>query len=192
MRAMPAPGVQGWIDGRRGLASRRRPDYSLRMSIDRWRWTCTVVCAVSLCACASNAPCDAEAARAQLLALHADVMQAHRERDPELLMRSQADDFVMANRGEVSRPSLSDRQARFSRYLGSTRFTEYVDTIPPIVVVSDDASVGWVIAQVRARGSQVTSSGASEPFEFESAWIELYERQGTTWKSVGNISNFKP
>ena len=107
-------------------------------------------------------------------------------------MRSQAEDLVMANRGKVSRPSIAERRARLSRYLGATRFTEYVDAIPPIVVVSKDASLGWVIVQVRARGSQVTSDGSTQPLEFESAWIELYERRGTTWKSVGNVSNFKP
>jgi hypothetical protein len=147
---------------------------------------------MSLCSCAWHGQSDAEEARAQFLALHAEVMQAHRDSDPELLMRSQDEDLVMANRGEVSRPSIAERRARLSRYLEATRFTEYVDAIVPIVVLPKDASLGWVIVQVRARGSQVTADGATQPLELESAWIELYERRGTTWKSVGNVSNFKP
>lgn len=30
-----------------------------------------------------------------------------------------------------------------------------------------------------------------KPLEFEVAWIELYERRGTEWVSIGNASSFK-
>jgi hypothetical protein len=64
--------------------------------------------------------------------------------------------------------------------------------IPPVVRVSNDNSLGWVIAQVRAAGVQTTKDGASRPLSFESAWIELYERRDGKWLRVGNVSNFTP
>jgi hypothetical protein len=131
-------------------------------------------------------------ARAQLLALHEEAMRAHRESNPDLLLRAEAPDSISANRGELTRPTLEERRARFKQYLGTTRFTEYVDVVPPVVRVSQDGSLGWVIVQVRASGVQTTQDGGSRPLAFESAWIELYERRGDSWYRVGNVSNFKP
>ena len=68
------------------------------------------------------------------------------------------------------------------------QLTEYVDVVPPVAHISADATTGWVIAQVRARGAE-GSTGRS--LQFESAWIELYEKRGGRWRRVGNVSNFK-
>jgi hypothetical protein len=73
--------------------------------------------------------------------------------------------------------------------LRGVRFAEYVDTVAPVVHVSADGTAGWVIAQVRARGAEV--GGARRPLQFESTWIELYEKRAGGWRRVGNVSNFK-
>lgn len=145
-----------------------------------------------LAACGPTSDARLPDPRATLLALHEDVMQAHRESNPNLLLRSEAQDYVSANRGQVTQPTLESRQARFQQYLGTTRFTEYIDLVPPVVRVSSDGTLGWVIVQVRAAGVQTTQDGRSQPLAFESAWVELYERRGGSWYRVGNVSNFKP
>ena len=129
---------------------------------------------------------------ARLLGLHEEVMRAHRESNVDLLLRAEAPDSVSANRGQITQPTLGERRARFQQYLGATRFTEYIDVVPPVVRVSADGSLGWVIVQVRGAGMQTTQQGSSQPLAFESAWIELYERRGGDWYRVGNVSNFKP
>ncbi len=147
---------------------------------------------VLLASCGSMSPASPLDTRAELLALHEEVMRAHRESNPDLLLRSEAPEHVSANRGQITQPTLDARRARLREYLGKTRFTEYIDLVPPIVRVSNDGSLGWVIVQVRGVGMQTTQEGDSQPLAFESAWIELYERRGGSWLRVGNISNFKP
>lgn len=147
---------------------------------------------VLLASCSTTNTAPLPDAQAELLALHEEAMRAHRESDAELLLRSDAPDFVSASRGQITRPTLDARRDRFQEYLGSTRFTEYVDLVPPVVRVSRDGSLGWVIVQVRATGVQITQDGGSRPLTFESAWIELYERHEGRWLRVGNVSNFKP
>jgi hypothetical protein len=119
-------------------------------------------------------------------------MQAHRESNVDLLLRSDGPEFVSANRGQITLPSLEERRARFQQYLGTTRFTEYIDLVPPVVRVSKDGSLGWVIVQVRAAGVQTIQNRGAQPLAFESAWIELYERHEGKWYRVGNVSNLKP
>jgi hypothetical protein len=148
-----------------------------------------LVSALSLsCASVSSSPADD---RARLLELHAEAMEAHRAGDVELLLKAEPQDYVVASRGRISRPTLEERRAFLGPYLRDTRFTEYVDVVPPVVAVSRDGTLGWVIVQVRARGEQVDAAGAKRPLEFESAWIELYEKRGNEWRRVGNVSNFK-
>ena len=126
-----------------------------------------------------------------LRALHEKVLRAHRESNVDLLLADEGDAYVVANRGEVTRPTLAERRARMGPYLRRTRFAEYRDTVEPIVRVSDDGSLGWVIVQVYARGLQETGGGTPEPIEFTCAWIELYERRDRVWVRVGNVSNFR-
>ena len=147
---------------------------------------------VLLASCGSMNTAPPPEARAKLLALHEEVMQAHRESNVDLLLRSEAPDSISANRGEITHPTLDARRARFQQYLGATRFAEYIDLVPPVVRVSSDGSLGWVMVQVRAAGVQTTQDGGSRPLAFESAWIELYERRGGDWYRLGNVSNFKP
>ena len=126
----------------------------------------------------------------QLRALHEKVMEAHRRNDARLLLEDQSEDYVVLGRGEVTHPTVAERQERFSDYLGRTRFTEYRDLIEPIVTLSKDETLGWVVVQVQVRGIQ-TNEGKQEPLAFTSAWIELYERRNGRWWRIGNASNFK-
>jgi hypothetical protein len=139
--------------------------------------------------------CDATAPKANdsdmLLRLHREVMNAHRQLSVDMLLRNESASYVVAGRGKVTQPTLEERRARLEKYFGSTRFTEYVDVIPPMAMVSADGSLGWVVVQVRAKGEQDVAPGKTEPIEFESAWIELYRRGPNGWQRVGNVSNFK-
>ena len=138
------------------------------------------------------APAAGRSDSEQLLALHEEVMRAHRESDVALLLRAEEDEYVIANRGEITRPDRKERGERLGPYLKQTRFSAYRDNVPPIVRVSGDGTLGWVIVQVEARGKQTTSTGTVEPLEFVSAWIELYEKKAGRWLRVGNVSNFRP
>lgn len=133
-----------------------------------------------------------ESDEAILLQLHEQVLQAHRAGDISAWLVHEAERFVVANRGEVTWPTMQERQERMGPYLARTQFSEYKDLIPPIVRVAGDGSLGWVIAQVKAAGVQQSPQGEEVSFEFVSAWIELYARQEGQWLRIGNVSNFKP
>ncbi len=126
-----------------------------------------------------------------LKALHAKVMRAHLQGKIDILMEDEAPEYVVANRGSISRPTLDERKVRLGSYLRRTIFEEYRDAVEPIVTVSADGTLGWVIVQVQARGVQTTADAKSEPLDFQSAWIELYEKRKGRWLRVGNVSNFK-
>lgn len=151
----------------------------------------SLVFATGMTACTSKAPGPTPSDERRLLELHEGVLRAHVDRDIDALLATQADDFVLLNRGEVSLPSRQQRREFLGPYLAATSFEYYRDMTPPLVKVSQDGSLGWVVAQVEARGVTVTPEGENRPVEFVVAWIELYERRGTEWISVGNASSFR-
>ena len=126
-----------------------------------------------------------------LRALHEKVMRAHRESNVDLILEDDAVEAVVAGRGVVSRPTLEARRARLGPYLKATAFEVYRDMVEPVVVVSADGTLGWVIVQIEARGVQTDAEGKKEPLAFQSAWIELYRKSDGRFLRVGNVSNFK-
>ncbi len=126
-----------------------------------------------------------------LLALHQTALEAHLQSDVELLLKDESDDYVVASSGEISRPTKEERRQFLGPYLKATNFYEYRDEVPPVVNISQDETLGWVVAQVYARGEQAASDGQLHAIQFVSAWIELYEKRDGRWLRTGNVSNFK-
>jgi Domain of unknown function (DUF4440) len=125
-----------------------------------------------------------------ILALHEAGLKAHMDGDIDALLAIQADDFLLVNRGEVSTPSKQDRRDFLGPYLASTKFEYYRNKVPPLVKVSQDRTLGWVAAQIEARGESMGSNGQARTIEAVFAWIELYERRGDEWVSIGNATSF--
>ena len=144
--------------------------------------------ATSGCVTIETGDSDVEALKAR----HESVLEFHRQGNVDAWMAQEAEDVVSANRGTISFTSAEERRARRDAYLGSTRFDVYRDLQPPVIKVSDDGTLGWVIAEVEMKGSAASDSGEQVPFEAIWAWIELYEKQGGVWKAIGNVSNRRP
>lgn len=156
--------------------------------MSRTKIIAAAILALAFMSCASSKTGDED----QLLALHEEALQAHRESNIDLLLKAEEDRYTIASNGAVSHPDREARRGGLGPYLEATRFSVYRDQIPPVVQVSADGSLGWVIVQVEAKGEQTEPDGTVVPLEFVSAWIELYEKRGGRWLRVGNVSNFKP
>jgi len=149
-----------------------------------------MVAAIVLSGCAATAPVARTADTQELLRLHGQAMQAHRDSSIDLLLAAEGDDYVIGSRGEVSKSTRAARKAFLGPYLAATRFSVYRDQVAPIAKVSEDGTLGWVIAQVEAKGEQKGAT-RTHNVEFVSAWIELYEKRDGRWMRIGNVSNFK-
>ena len=141
---------------------------------------------------ATDRAADHAADVAALLAIHQTILAAHLEGKVEPWMATEADRIVSANNGVISYPEKAARAAGRAGYLARTRFTVYRDLREPIVTVSADGTLGWLIAEVEVKGMQHDDAGVEAPIEATWAWIELYEKQAGAWKGVGNVSNRRP
>ena len=96
---------------------------------------------------------------------------------------------MSVSRGQVEPLTRAATQARFQGYFAAATFTRYEDLEAPITRISDDGSLGWVIAKVRVEGYYRTDDGAREPLDTTWGWIELYGRKDGAWLRIGTVSD---
>lgn len=128
----------------------------------------------------------------ELLRLHEELLAAHRAGDIDRWMAVESASYVSANNGRITYPTEEARRSGREDYLSRATFEVYEDLTPPVVRVSDDGTLGWVIAEVEVRGALRDASGEAEAFHDIWAWVELYENVDGSWLLTGNASNRRP
>jgi len=128
----------------------------------------------------------------ELLGIHAAVIKAHIDHDVESWMVLESDTTISVNAGLVTQLGRNDRKKARIEYLERATFDIYRDIKPPVVRISDDRSIGWLIAEVEVVGWMANMDGTIEDFSNVWAWLELYERTPQGWKMTGNVSNSRP
>jgi hypothetical protein len=127
-----------------------------------------------------------------LLRLHRVFMDGHLFGRSDGMREALADHVVIVGRGEVDSISGEETLETLRGILARTDYTLYDDLIRPMVRVSEDGTLGWVIVQIAAEGFRLDDDGRpTEPVEFVSAWVELYEKVDGVWRMNGNVSNFR-
>jgi hypothetical protein len=129
---------------------------------------------------------DLEAERASLLAMHAGEIRAHLELDAAWLAETHGDEFASASRGRIGRATSAETRAFFTKYFEGASYLEYEDAEPPIVRVSDDGSMGWILSRTRVRR---VDDGEESGFVY--AGMMAYEKRDGRWVRVANASSFE-
>ncbi|HMV47224.1 MAG TPA: nuclear transport factor 2 family protein [Blastocatellia bacterium] len=122
------------------------------------------------------------AAVAELLHLHEQQRVAHVERNAELLVSMFAEDLLSLSDGKINQPSREQSLRRFQSYLGRSTFLEWDDISPPVIRVSEDAGMAYVIVHKRVRILAADESGKKQQETTVFAWMETYEKRNGQWK----------
>ena len=146
--------------------------------------------ALATASCAPGA--DVAADRAALIRLHELAQTAHLEKRADLLVASFADTCLEIGRGAVTPRSRSENRARFQAYFDRSTFLEWADVSPPIIQISPDRNMAYVIVQKRVRLSALDTLGVPRPEHREFAWAEIYEKRHGRWNLVVVASTDRP
>jgi hypothetical protein len=82
-------------------------------------------------------------------------------------------------------------KASFDDYFKNAKYYEWDDLEPPIVRISDDASMAWMIARTKVRRTQKLATGEEKERAFVYAGIMTYEKRQGKWVRVANVSTFE-
>lgn len=128
----------------------------------------------------------------ELLVLHNQARAAHFNRDPDLLVSDFADDYTFIGGGKVQKPAREASIARFRSYFNSSTFLEWDDITPPVINVSDDATMAYVTVHKRVRLLARDEKGAEREETEIYAWLATYRKIGGKWKLTTIASTNTP
>jgi ketosteroid isomerase-like protein len=128
----------------------------------------------------------------ELLQLHEQQRTAHFNRDAKLLVSKFADDFINISAGKITRPAREQSLNRFQAYFDRSTFLEWDDISPPVVKVSKDASMAYVIVHKRVRLKAADDKGVPQEVTTVFAWMETYEKQSAKWVLTAIASTNEP
>ena len=134
---------------------------------------------------------DLEALGSEILELHKSAIEAHLNKDVDFLVQDLSDGFVSVSNGEIEYPTGEELRSSFSSYLNNTTFSQYTDLREPIIGFSKDGSLAWSIVQVKVAGTRKMDDETERDLDFTCAWITLYEREGSRWIKLAEVSSFK-
>lgn len=135
---------------------------------------------------------ETEREKAALLRLHRADREAHFKTDVGLLQEASPDEFIAVSRGRIHRVRKADERKQFEDYFRGAKYHEWDDLEEPIINVSRDGSMAWIITRVRVRRTQKDAAGAEKEEKFVYAGIMAYEKRAGKWVRVANVSTFEP
>jgi hypothetical protein len=122
----------------------------------------------------------------QVYRLHRKLLVAHCLGDADMIASLSAPEVMTASRGRLEQTSNAAMRERFTALFQSLDYTGYHDLVVPTIELSEDATIGWIGANVEARGTEI-KSGTS--FSSQWAWIMMVRKIDGLWLHAGNASN---
>ena len=131
---------------------------------------------------------DLEKEKAELLRIHKADREAHFKTDVDALLENSPEEFISVGRGKINRSSKEDARKMFTGYFRDAKYYEWDDLEEPIIRISNDASMAWMITRTRVRRVQKKADGAEQEEKFVYAGIMTYEKRDGRWVRVANVS----
>jgi len=144
------------------------------------------------CIAPASAPDDVATAKAELLAMHQADRRAHFDRNVDALLTVFPPEFIYLREGEIQRQSKEDMRQRFTEYFQGAEFTAWDDLEPPIIHLSPDGMMAWMIVRMKVAYTKTDSSGKKTQQNTVLAWLSCYEKHDGKWLHTANVTTAAP
>ncbi len=134
---------------------------------------------------------DIEELKMEILTIHQNLIRAHLSNDPGFFIQNLSENFTSVKNGEITYPDKEEVLSSMTDYISNTTFSEYRDLQEPVIGLSEDGTVGWVIARVSVRGVRELNDGTSREVSFICSWMTLYRRVQGSWVTEIEVSTFR-
>jgi hypothetical protein len=102
------------------------------------------------------------------------------------------DSFLEVSRGTLKIRKAEDNRSRFQAYFDRSTFQEWDDIAPPVIRISPDGQMAYVVVQKSVRLTAPDSAGVPRPEHTMFAWVEVYEKRGGKWALTLVASTDRP
>lgn len=131
-------------------------------------------------------------AYAELQSLQKQQQEAHLTGNAALLVSVFAEDFMNIDSGMINTPTKKQASARFQSYFDRVEFITWDNIEEPVIKISKDGSMAYVIVQKFVHLKIPQSDGSEVESKTNFAWMEVWEKIEGTWKMKAISSTDKP
>jgi hypothetical protein len=132
-----------------------------------------------------------EQEKARLLQLHRSALQAHLEKDAGAFLAAYASEWYDVRTAGIRLRTKKEALPSIEQYFQRTHFAGIREITAPIIHLSTDASMAWVIGEIGVQASQEVADAEERDFSFRCAWVSIYEKSGGEWTQVVDASFFQ-
>ena len=134
---------------------------------------------------------NSEQEKAKLLQLHERALRAHLENDAQAFLAAYASQWYDVRNTGIRLRTKEEALPPIEHYFQRTHFSEITEMVAPIIHLSTDASMAWVIGEMRVSATQEVSEEKERDFSFRCAWVSVYEKHEGEWAQVVDASSFQ-
>lgn len=134
---------------------------------------------------------DLQAEKQKLLNLHEKARTAHFEKNVVGFLAEQADDFMNIQNGDIKRPTRDERAKRIQAYFDQVKFESWDDLEPPVIVISDDATLANTFVKKLVILKLKDASGKTVLDTTHFAWTTTYKKNDGNWQLIAVTSTRK-
>lgn len=125
-----------------------------------------------------------------LLALDAEARQAHFATDADALVAHDAEPVLFVREGRIVSLTHADLRALFAADFEGATYHAWDNLQAPIVHISGDASLAFVITRRQIRPTKRDQAGTAEDEAFVYAGINIYSKHAGNWTRLANVTTF--
>lgn len=118
--------------------------------------------------------------------------KAHFDKDIDLFLGTFADSIVSVYNGKVEINTHDETKSRFTPYFKSVEFIKWDDVIEPMIDISDDGTMGYVVIKKTIVLTYPDTLGNPLIDSANYAWVSIYRKLQGEWKVVCNASTYEP
>lgn len=134
---------------------------------------------------------ELEQEKAAILKSYETSLQAHIQQDARAFLAEYASQWYDVRNAGVRLRTQEEAAPRIGQYFKTTSFQEISQIAPPVIHVSQDASMAWMIGHISVRATRIQPDGTEQDFSFRCAWVSIFEKSGNEWAQVVDAPSFQ-
>lgn len=139
--------------------------------------------------CAMTSPVQSEDVN-ELLRMHYRDRAAHFNHDASVIFANFADEYFSVGNGRLNTPDREAGRKRLQAYFDASTFLEWDDIAPPVIRVSEDGSMAYILVHKKVRLLDKNNNGKEEIEVY--AWTTTLRKISGKWKVTSVTSTRTP
>jgi len=147
---------------------------------------------MSIVSCSNQREFNKDKETKAIMELHNMQRAYHFNKDSISFANQLSENFILINKGIISRPKKSETISKYNSYFSSVEFIKWDDFSKPIIEFSDDGTLAYSIVDKIVKVAYKDTTGETIEGETHFVWTAIFKKYGNEWKIDCITSTEKP